>query len=171
MRRVLFIGTAILYLLAMTFCQYTPLVSQYINNDENYIEIDVSVSSTQYNEEGYSYVYIKLLEFERYAGFTGMVPEKNDPEILDNTVIEIKIVPDSAVLLKDRGFFDEVESGDIITIHTTCWIHDDIARHYLAGVICGEKVYLSFEEGLDGVKIDTRKFNELEIGEIFKPKE
>ena len=167
MRRTMIIGTAILYLLMMTFCAYTPVVSQYINNDDNYIELDVKVSSTIYNEEGYSYLYINLLEFERYAGFTGVIPEILEDELLDTTVIEIKIVPGSASILKERGFFDIVKAGDIISVRTTCWIYDDIARHYLGSVTAGDITYLSFEEGLDAVSVDTRKLNELEIGEIF----
>ena len=167
MRKLLFLGLSVIYALVMTFCSYAPLVSQYITDEEHYIEIEVKVSDAKFNEEGYSYLYINLLEFDRYRGFTGETPDELDDELLNSTVIEIKIVPQNAALLNERGFFDNVKAEDVITVYTTCWIHDNIPRHYLASVTLGEEVYLSFEEGLDGIERATLEIKDIEIDAIF----
>ena len=167
MRKLLFIGLSVIYALVMTLCSYAPLVSQYITDEEHYIEIEVKVSSTKTNDDGYSYLYVNLLEFERYRGFTGETPEEFNDELLDSTVIEIKIVPQNTQLLIERGFFDNVEAGDLVTIHTTCWIHDNIPRHYLASITLDDIVYMSFEEGLDGIERATLEIKDIEIDAIL----
>lgn len=168
MRKLLILGISIITAITMTLCSYTPLVTQYINNGENYIDIMVKVSSAEYHETGYSYLYINLLEFSRYKGFTGTMPSDHEQTTLDSTIIAIKIVPENAKLLKDRGFFENVKAGDVVSIITTCWIHDGITRHYLAGITLGASDYLTFDEGMDGISVDTHKFKDIELGEIFK---
>ena len=114
MRKLLFLGLSVIYALATTLCSYTPLETQYITNEDNYIELDVVVSSAEYHEDGYSYLYINLTEFSRYRGLTGKNPVNYEQETLQNTIIEIKIVSKNAELLKERGFFDNVKAGDKI---------------------------------------------------------
>ena len=161
MRKLLFLGMSIFYMLASAFCNYSPIVSQYLNTEENYVELEAKISSVQYNEEGYSYIYINLVEFSRYVGFTGVLPE-DDPnsELLDSTVIEIRVVNDSAKLLNDRGFFDEIDQGDVINIRTTCWIYELENRHYIAEIVYNDECYLSFEEGFENISKATLSFKE-----------
>jgi len=170
MRKLLFFGLSVIYMLAMTFCAYTPLVNNYINNEDNYVEIDAKFLSAEFHEEGYSYLNITLTDFYRYHGFTGHAPENYDDSVLENTVITIKIVPESALLLKERGLFDEIPSGTPIRVRTTCWIYDGIQRHYLGAVSTSEIELLTFEEGMDGVRAASTKLKDIEISEILKPK-
>ena len=158
MRKLIFLGLSVIYALATTLCSYTPLETQYITNKDNYIELEVVVSSAEYHEDEYSYLYINLSEFSRYRDLTGKNPVNYDQETLQNTIIEIKIVSQNAKLLKERGFFDNIKSGDKITIKTTCWLYEDVNHHYLAALSCGETTYLTFEEGFDGVSNDTYTF-------------
>ncbi len=167
MRKLLILGMSVIYALVMTFCAYSPVVSQHLNNEDNYIRMQATVSSAEYREEGYSYLYIKLLDTENYYGFTGVDPDACDDETIESTVVEIKIVPENAMILKDRGFFDEVKSGDTVTLFTTCWIHEDIARHYLAGATLGAKTYLFFNEGMDGMSTATQRLNEIDFNSIL----
>ena len=169
MRKSFFLTLSVIYMLIMTFCAYTPIVSQYINDENNYVEIEATVFATKYNEDGYSYLYIRLTEFSRYYGFTGIMPENFDQTVLENTTVTIKIVPESAAILKERGFFDTVQFGDAITVKTTCWIYDGIKRHYLGAVWTDDTEYLTFEEGLHSVSTATKKLNKIEIKEIFNP--
>ena len=162
MRKLLFFGMSVFYMLAATFCNYTPVVYQYLNSEENYIEIEAKISSVKYQEEGYSYIYINLTELSRYVGFTGDLPDTEDADLLENTVVEIKVVNENAKLLKERGFFDEATKGDIVNIRTTCWIYKEEDRHYLAHVELKDKQYLSFEEGFENIGEATRGFKEIE---------
>ena len=108
MRKAFVLTMSIIYLLIMTFCAYTPIVSQYIKDEDHFVDIDAIIVSSEYREGEYSYINIKLTEFERYYGFTGGMPESFDESVLENTVITLKVMPESAQLLKERGFFENV---------------------------------------------------------------
>lgn len=168
MRKLLFLGLSVIYTLAMTFCAYTPVVNNYINDKDNYVKIDAIFVDAEFKDEGYSYLYINLTDFYRYHGFTGKSPSDIDQSVLDKTVITLKIMPDNALLLKERGLFDNVSPGTILHIRTTCWIYDEIERHYLAEISTDDIVFLTFEEGMDGVRATSGKLKEIEIDEILR---
>lgn len=167
MRKLIILGFTVIYMLIMTFCEYTPRVIAYVGDEENYIEIEAEVFAAKYNTDGYSYLYIKMKDFEHYEGFMGREPESYDPSLLDDTTVKLKIVPENAEILKERGFFDNIKNGDSITIHTTCWIYDNIKYHFLASVSEGENVYLSFEEGFEGIKNASVQLKDIEIKDIL----
>ena len=171
MRKLLFLGLSVLYALAMTFCAYSPVVNNYINNRDNYIEIEAKFVNATYNDEGYSYLYINLTDFYRYHGFTGQSPEELDQSLLDGTIISIKIMPQNAKILKNRGFFDGIPEGTLINIHTTCWRYEGIDRHYLAAISVDETEYLSFDEGMRGIGAASGSLKDVDFNELFKPQE
>lgn len=168
MRKLLFFGLSVLYALAMTFCAYTPVVTNYINDESNYIEIQAKFEGAEYHDEGYSYLYIRLMDFYRYRGFTGKNPESYDESILENTVITIKIMPENAKILLERNFFDGFDDDTTISIHTTCWIYEGAERHFLASVRTAYTEYLTFEEGMHGINLASAQFKDIEIEEILK---
>ena len=171
MRKLLFFGLSVLYALAMTFCAYSPVVNNYINNRDNYIEIEAKFVNATYNDEGYSYLYINLTDFYRYHGFTGQSPEELDQSLLDGTIISIKIMPQNAKILKNRGFFEGIPEGTLINIHTTCWRYEGIDRHYLASLSIAEVEYLTFKEGMKGIGAASGRLKDVELDELFKQQE
>ena len=158
MRKLIFLSMSVIYLFLMTFCNYPPLVVLYTTSEENFVEVEATVASVQYNEEGMSVLGITLNEFSRFYGFTGGMPAEFTEDVLGETVIEIKIVDQNAAYLKENGFFDNVKAGDAITIKTTCWIHKGENMHYLASISVGETEYLPFEVGFDHVCETMREF-------------
>lgn len=168
MRKLFLFSSTILYAFFMTFCSYAPLVTSYIVNEENYVEVEVEVVDAIYHDDGYSYLFMNLTEFYRYYGFTGKDPGDLDPSLLGGTLIKVRIMPQNAKILKDRGFFDDMQMGDVITIKTTCWIHDGIEYHFLAAVKSEEIEYLTFEEGFHGIVEEATKLKEIELDELLK---
>lgn len=158
MRKLIVLSMSVVYLLLMTFCNYPPLVVLYTTSEDNFVEVEATVSSVQYNEEGMSVLNVTLNDFSRYYGFTGTMPAEFTEDVLGETVIEIKIVDQNAAYLKENGFFDNVKAGDAITIKTTCWIHKDQNMHYLASISVGETEYLPFEIGFEHVCDTMREF-------------
>lgn len=158
MRKLIVLSMSVVYLLLMTFCNYPPLVVLYTTSEDNFVEVEATVSSVQYNEEGMSVLNVTLNDFSRYYGFTGAMPAEFTEDVLGETVIEIKIVDQNAAYLKENGFFDNVKAGDAITIKTTCWIHKDQNMHYLASISVGETEYLPFEIGFEHVCDTMREF-------------
>lgn len=167
MKKLLVLGLSVIYMLILTFCEYSPAVIEHISSEENYYEIEAEVFALEYKEEGYSYIYVNLLDFEHYEGFVGFVPENKDPEALENTYIELKIIPENAIILKENGFFDNVHHGDVISIRTTRWINNTLEHHYVAEVVESETVYLPFETGFDNMREKATSIKDLDIDEIL----
>ncbi len=168
MRKLLFLGLTVIYALISTFCEYTPDVLARVTNEDKYIIVDMEVFSAKYNEEGYSYIYARLYDFEHYEGFMGIAPEEQTNNVLATSVIKLKILPENAQILKDNGFFDNVKPGDKITLRTTCWAYNGLNHNYVAQIILNNTEYLSFDAGFHNMVESSKKIKELDLGDILK---
>ena len=142
MRKLLFLGLTVIYALISTFCEYTPDVLAHVTNEDKYISVEMEVLSVKYNDEGYSYIYARLYDFEHYEGFMGVAPEEQTNEVLVSSAIRIKILPENAIILKQNGFFDEAKLGDRIALRTTCWAHNGLNHNYVAQISIDDIEYL-----------------------------
>ena len=168
MRKLFLFSISIISALIMTFCSYSPAVISYIDNEKNYIEIEATVVGTKYYENGYSYLFVTLTDPEHFTDFTGLAYDESDPSLLGTTTVTMKIMQENSNVLMERGFFESINPGDTVTIHTTCWIDGEIHRHYLASIKCQDVEYLTFEEGLEGIKEASTKLKEADIADIFR---
>lgn len=167
MRKLLFLGLSVLYMLIATFCEYTPDVLAHVTDQEKYISIDVEIYSANYQEDGYSYFYVRLLNFEHYKGFSGEHPEHYNDDTLQNTLIKLKILPENAKILLENGFFDTVKEGDIISVRTTCWMHNGLNHHYVAEVNLNGQNYLPFEVGFQNMMDASMTLKKLDYKDIL----
>ncbi len=168
MRKLLFLGLSVIYMLIMTFCEYTPDVTNHITDVNNYVRIDATVVSAEYHETGYSYIYVTLNDFSHYEGFFGFAPPDHSDSTLKGSVLELRIVTANAQLLRENGFFDEVREGDIVSLITTCWVNNGLPHNYPGYVAVGETVYLGFEDGFDNICDSALSLKELDYDDIFK---
>ena len=168
MRKLLILGLTVIYALISAFCEYTPDVLSHVTNEDKYIDIDMEVFSAKYNEEGYSYIYARLYDFEYYEGFMGIEPEAETNEVLATTVVKLKILPENAKILKQNGFFEAVETGDKITLRTTCWAYNGLNHNYVAQVILKNTEYLGFDEGFYNMVESSKRIKELDLGDILR---
>lgn len=167
MKKMLFLGLSVIYMLILTFCEYTPDVIAHITDEENYITLETEAYGAQYGGEEYSYLHISLPDLEYYERFFGFIPADPDPDLTKDAVVDIKIMPEIASLLYERGFFDDLHPGDKITIRTTAWVNKSIEHHYLAAISIGDKEYLAFDEGFELVKDASVKIKDMNIQELL----
>ncbi len=167
MRKLLFLGLSVIYMLIATFCEYTPDVLVHVADEEKYINVDVQIYSASYNEDGYSYFYVRLLDFNYYEGFSGYPAEKYDEETLNITIIKLKILPENAKILLENGFFSDVQTGDVINIRTTCYMNNGLNHHYVAEVNRNGQNYLPFERGFQNMTDAAMALKELDYQEIL----
>ena len=170
MRRLGIITFTIFYMLMITFCEYTPMIIDHITNEDNYMEISVTVKKTEFNEIGYSYVYVNLHDYEYFDDFFGFRPASHDLEHLKELDLELKVVTENAAILKANGFFDEIKEGDVITVRTTHWVNNSINYHYIAELTLNDKIYLSFENGMIGMTDAAIGIKDLEYDKILSGK-
>lgn len=171
MRKLLFLGLTVIYALISTFCEYTPDVLAHVTNEDKYISVEMEVLSVKYNDEGYSYIYARLYDFEHYEGFMGVAPEEQTNEILVSSAIRIKILPENAIILKQNGFFDEAKLGDRIALRTTCWAYNGLNHNYAAQITVGGVEYLDFETGFNNMVASSKRLKELDLGDVLKSAE
>ncbi len=168
MRKLLFLGLSVIYMLIMTFCEYTPDVVSHITNEDNYVKLDATIVSTEYHETGYSYIYVTLNDFFHYEGFFGFAPPDYSDSTLSASVLELRVVTANAQALKEKGFFDSARKGDTVTLMTTCWVNNGLPHNYPAYICLGETVYLSFNEGFENISTAATTLKELDYDSIFK---
>lgn len=171
MKKLIFLGLSVIYMLIMTFCEYTPDVINHITNEENYVKIDATVISAKYNESGYSYIYVTLSDFYYYEDFFGSEPPDYSDSTLLSSVLELKLVTANAEILKENGFFDTVKEGDKITVMTTAWVNKSLPHHYPAYVALGDTVYLTFTEGFNNISDAATTLKELDYDKILNQKD
>jgi len=171
MRKLLFLGLTVIYALISTFCEFTPDVLAHVTNEEKYIEIDVEVVSSKYNDDGYSYIYVKLTDFSYYKSLTGSHADSYTQDTLDNTVVKLKMLPENAEILRENGFFDIIKLGDLIKVRTTAWIHNGVNHNYVAQLTLGEIEYLDFETGFNNMVASSKRLKELDLGDVLKSTE
>lgn len=170
MRKLLFLGLSVFYMLMMTFCEYTPTVIDHITTEENYVQITVNALSAEYNEDGYSYLTATLTDYEYFEDFFGVAPDNTDPDRLSAHPVQFKIVTDNAEALKERGFFDSIKGGESLTVRVTHWIHNGINYFYVAEVVSESGTYLFFEEGIRGMTNAAISIKDFEYDKILRQK-
>ena len=72
---------------------------------------------------------------------------------MDSYPIPFTIFKDNTNILYDNNFFEEIKPGDTIKVWLCTYRDKDNYYNYLAGIEVNEKIYLSFDQGLAGIKI------------------
>lgn len=102
------------------------------------------------------YLYVTFASREALAPFLGVSPESIS-EPIDAYEVRLRICAENHQMLKQSGFYDDVEAGDEITVTTSDWIYMDGEFFYVIGVSVGDQVYLDPAVGLQNVIDMMRK--------------
>lgn len=132
-------------------CTYNGIMKDHLSDADNYKTYQVVLQKTLYfDSRSEMQLYVTFASREELAPFLGVSPESIS-EPIDSHEVRLQICAENHQLLKQSGFYDDVEAGDEITVTTSDWIYMDGEFFYVIGVSVGEQVYLDPTVGLQNV--------------------
>ncbi len=113
--------------------RYNSIMKRELSNIENYTE--------------YTYT---LIEREKYKDYVYMIVTlaEADETIPYSDECRLEVIPANAEILKEKGFFDEVEPGDTLTIKADLFTYGDADFFFVASVKSENKSYLDEETAM-----------------------
>ncbi len=142
------ISTLICLSACLTSCgfiwgRFNGIMRDYLGDIENYDEYECVLIETAHGEadenehSDYTFIQVSLTE----------IPDEEPvgPECT------LKVIPENADILKENGFFDEVNPDDTLMITTSIWIYGDANQFFCIQVKVGDKIYLDEETGLQNM--------------------
>ena len=140
MKRLLLFLLAIFFTLSMTACSgYNGIMREHLSNKDNYYDVDaIFCSYKKVDDRIYLYVTV-----EEKSAF--------DPSESNNEKNRLELVGDNCDILEGYLVNNEICEGDKITVKCSTWIYMDSNFYYIAEIKGQEKMFLSFDDGLDNI--------------------
>lgn len=133
--------------LYLTSCNgYNNIMRNHLSNEKSYI----SIKAEFYDYKDYEdrmYIYIKDNE-SMYAEDGSHL---FDFYFYEEDIIQLELIGENYNTLKEEFINKEISSGMYFEIKCSNWIYMDTNFYYIAELKILDKIYLSFEEGLDNI--------------------
>ena len=140
MKRTLLFLLTISLLLSMTACSgYNGIMREHLSNEENYCDIEATFCSYKETDDRI-YLYVAV---EDKSAFDRS--EANSEEII------LALVGDNCKALSEVLAKEEIREGDRITVKCSTLIYMDSTFYYVAEIKNQDKIFLSFDEGLENI--------------------
>ena len=140
MKRTLLFLLTISLLLSMTACSgYNGIMREHLSNEENYCDVEATFCSYKETDDRI-YLYVAV---EDKSAFDRS--EANSEEII------LALVGDNCKALSEVLAKEEIREGDRITVKCSTLIYMDSTFYYVAEIKNQDKIFLSFDEGLENI--------------------
>ena len=138
MKRLLLILLAIMLLINMTACiGYNRIMREHLGNEDNYYTIDATFCS-YIEADDRIYLYVS-------------VEDKSAFDSSEGEEIRLELVGDNCNVLSEIFVKEEICEGDRITVKCSTWIYMDSTFYYVAEIKNQDKIFLSFDDGLNNI--------------------
>ena len=155
-----------LLLVCISSCSgYNKIMRDHLSNPANYQTFDVVLTDMCYQDPSnhkilrdfdkqdfLNYditIYVTFETIEDISAFLGHSPNLDIP--LEEYEISLHIPRDNSKVLFNNGFYENISSGDKITITSSNWVYMDSDFFYVAQVEYNGVMYLSFDDGLKNI--------------------
>ena len=133
--------------LYLTSCNgYNNIMRNHLSNEKSYI----SIKAEFYDYKDYEdrmYIYI----IDKEATCTEDGSHLFEFYFYEEDIIQLELIGENYNTLKEEFINKEISSGMYFEIKCSNWIYMDTNFYYIAELKTLDKIYLSFEEGLDNI--------------------